>query len=400
MKDKIEVLMNEYLSDSSTNVDSNKNYYKVFVKELPEYLYRYFDSNKYLIKASVGVGQRSEIPWVCIFNKGVTKSATNGIYICYLFRKDMSGFYLELGQGITTFEELYGKDKNKNVDKVANYFKSLIDSEEFNKDAIDLRGKKELSKGYEHGTIISKYYEKDGLDEEELINDLNTLKKIYDDICDNLVDQTYMDIVNNVIQNMDPSSIVINQANAILDELLFEETDDKDAEIITLEQVDIPTSKKKNKYSGIRKKTIKKIDQMKKSKTNAKNGLLGEQLVMAYEQDRLNSIGRGDLAEKIKWISKDDDTIGYDILSFDIDENSNVVEKYIEVKTTEGPSDSVFYISANEIGTMNKFKNLYYIYRVFKVKTKKPEVFVLNYSDFKDKIELKVSDYVAGIKEV
>lgn len=398
MKERFDLLMNEYVSDDSITIDSNKNYYKGFVKELPTYLYEYFDSNKYLIKASIGVGQRSEIPWLCIFNRTVTTSATKGMYICFLFRKDMSGFYLELGQGITTFEELFGKDQYKNIEKVANYFRNLITDNKFSRDSIDLKGSNKLAKGYEYGTIISKYYDKNNYSENELLKDLIDLKNIYDDICENLVDDSYMSIVSNVVQSMDPSYIIAEEASRIIEKAILEEEKLDEAEIITLERVDIPKYKQKNKYSKIKKKTIKKIDYLKKAKSNAKNGLLGEELVMTYEQNRLIEIGREDLAEKIRWVSKEDDSIGYDIISFDVDKDNNAKEKYIEVKTTEGNDTNVFYISMNEVDVMDKLKEQYFIYRVFNLKTGHPEVFVLDYNDFKDKIDLSVDSYIASIK--
>ncbi len=399
MKERFEFLMDEYLKEDTLLIDSSKDYYIKFVKEIPEYLYKYFDKKKYLIKASIGAGQKSEIPWVCIFNRSVTETATQGIYIVYLFRKDMSGFYLELGQGITTFENLYGADKYKNVIKVANYFKDLISDDSFSKESIDLKGLNKLAKGYECGTILSKYYEKDKYTENELLKDLSDLKTIYDDICDNLMDDTYMNIVNNVIDNMNPYVISAKEANAAIETALLEENELEEAEVMTLEYVDIPNVKKKNKYSVIKQKTVRKIDHLKKARSSAKIGLLGEDLVMAYEKDRLTGLGREDLADRIKWISKEDDTTGYDIISFDVDKNGDVVEKYIEVKTTEGNDTNIFFVSANEVKTMDELKNKYYIYRVFNLKSKNPKVYVLDYNDFKNKIELSVDTYLANLRE-
>ncbi|MCR5787823.1 MAG: DUF3883 domain-containing protein [Bacilli bacterium] len=98
--------------------------------------------------------------------------------------------------------------------------------------------------------------------------------------------------------------------------------------------------------------------------------------------------------KKIKWILKEDDGTGYDILSFD----KNGKEIYIKVKINEGKDDSIFYISANEINTMENFKDNYFIYRVFNIKTKEPEVFIQNYNDFKNKINLVVESYSATLK--
>lgn len=397
MKEKFDILLNKYLNDDSVSVDSNKDYYIEFVKNAPEYLYNYFDKEKYLIKASVGTGQKCEIPWLCIFNKNITTSATKGIYICYLFKSDMSGFYLSLGQGITTFEELYRKEKYDNIKKVAEYFRNLIDDNRFSKAPIDLKGTKSLSKGYEAGTIISKYYAKDNYSDEDLINDLIEIKDIYDEICENMAEYTYMDIVDNVLGNIESSYIIAKEADRIIKETIREESIDEKSKVF-LEQVDIPKCKRKNKYAEITKKTIKKIDYIKKAKSNAKNGLLGEELVITYEKERLTKLGREDLADKIKWVSKEDDTTGYDIISFDIGEFNDVHEKYIEVKSTEENDTNAFYISVNELRAMEMLKKQYYIYRVYNVKTNNPKVFILDYDEFKNKIDLTIESYVARIK--
>ena len=47
---------------------------------------------------------------------------------------------------------------------------------------------------------------------------------------------------------------------------------------------------------------------------------------------------------------------------------------------------------------MEKLKDQYFIYRVFNLKTKHPEVFVLDYNDFIAKIELSIDSYMASIK--
>lgn len=84
MKGRFDLLLNEYLKDDSQLVDSTKNYYNSFINEVPQILYKYFDKEKYLIKSSIGAGQKSEIPWVCIFNRSITTSATQGIYMFFI----------------------------------------------------------------------------------------------------------------------------------------------------------------------------------------------------------------------------------------------------------------------------------------------------------------------------
>ncbi len=295
MKEKIDLLLNEYLKDNSRLVDSSKDYYLEFVKSVPKELYKYFNENEYLIKASIGIGQKSEIPWLCIFNRKITTSAISGIYICYLFKSDMSGFYLALAQGITAFAQLYGSAKYDNIKRIAEYFRELINDTKFSRDDIDLKGKKGLAKGYEAGTIISKY--------------------------------------------------------------------------------------------------------IKKAESNIRNGLLGEELVIAYEKQRLIDLGMEELIKNIKWVSKNDDEKGYDIISFDIGKDGNVQKRYIEVKSTEENGVSDFYISSNEVRVMEKLKKRYFIYRVYNVNDDNPKVFILSYNDFKNRINLSVEGYIAKMKE-
>ena len=98
-------------------------------------------------------------------------------------------------------------------------------------------------------------------------------------------------------------------------------------------------------------------------------GNFGEKHILKLEKLKLELNGYGSLAEKVKWISKEDDSKGYDILSYEVI-NNEIITKYIEVKTTIGV-DKPFEISKNEI-EMSKIlsveKNLkYVIARVFNI---------------------------------
>lgn len=66
------------------------------------------DPNIYHVAGSVGKGRWAEIPWISIFLKNLTTSATRGYYIVYLFSADGSGVYVSLNQGWTYFKEKYG----------------------------------------------------------------------------------------------------------------------------------------------------------------------------------------------------------------------------------------------------------------------------------------------------
>lgn len=83
-------------------------------------------------------------------------------------------------------------------------------------------------------------------------------------------------------------------------------------------------------------------------------GESAELAVINYEKDKLNNAGRPDLAELVKQVSKASSDYGYDILSFEIN-NDVAQEVHIEVKSAKMSSSYIeFFISENEL---NKFKN-------------------------------------------
>ena len=96
------------------------NPYGVFVRtELPEALYDtgLVDRQKYLITASVGAGNWAMIPWICIFDRSITTSATKGVYIVYLLSKDSKRLYLTFNQGCTEISNSHGKKETKGIEE-------------------------------------------------------------------------------------------------------------------------------------------------------------------------------------------------------------------------------------------------------------------------------------------
>lgn len=91
----------------------------------------------------------------------------------------------------------------------------------------------------------------------------------------------------------------------------------------------------------------RKFDIAGRDERNRMLGEAGEERVLAYERASLANSGRRDLAERIRWVSKQDgDGAGYDISSFE----PNGAPRLIEVKTTNGGWDRTpFHISRNEL---------------------------------------------------
>jgi hypothetical protein len=102
-------------------------------------------------------------------------------------------------------------------------------------------------------------------------------------------------------------------------------------------------------------KTLRKIQQKQKE-----IGLSAELEIINYEKNRL--LNFLNLVNQIEHISKIDESLGYDIVSFTNDiTNGNSIKRYIEVKAVS-VSDYKFYMSRNEVETSQKFGNQYYLY--------------------------------------
>jgi hypothetical protein len=117
-------------------------------------------------------------------------------------------------------------------------------------------------------------------------------------------------------------------------------------------------------------KTPYKPDYAQRSKNNAITGSKGEVLVLKYEKSRLRELGRKDLAEKVKRVSLKDDSLGYDILSFEKDGQ----ERFIEVKTSTNDSGQIrFHLTASEYKTSKELNN-YYLYYVDRIGKPRPRI--------------------------
>jgi len=140
------------------------------------------DEKNYLVTGSVGQGVWATIPWVSCFDRSITKSATNGYYIVYLFKEDMTGFYISLNQGYTYFREKYGtKEGRVKILQTANLIRSKVEvSDDFKLVGIDLGSTRDLAIGYEKGHIFGKYYDVNNIPTDaKLIADFRELLEAY-----------------------------------------------------------------------------------------------------------------------------------------------------------------------------------------------------------------------------
>lgn len=184
MKTFIEKIFNEYIKAKQDIFAGNPigNYFR---NSIPEIIYEtgIVDRDKYLISGSVGQGNWATIPWICIFDRSITTTATKGVYIVYLLSKDGNTLYLTLNQGCTEIKNRHNKNETiKIMRKKAAQITSLIDNKGFKSDEeINLGSELNLlAELYQKGTIFYKAYHKGNVpSEDEIRDDLAKMIDIY-----------------------------------------------------------------------------------------------------------------------------------------------------------------------------------------------------------------------------
>jgi hypothetical protein len=107
----------------------------------------------------------------------------------------------------------------------------------------------------------------------------------------------------------------------------------------------------------------RRIDFAERDAANRQLAQLGEGFVVELERRRLLRAKRDDLAQRVRWASRDiGDGLGFDVLSFDEADDS---ERLLEVKTTGHGLFFPFYVTANEVRCSEDMAKQYRLYRVF-----------------------------------
>lgn len=144
---------------------------------------------------------------------------------------------------------------------------------------------------------------------------------------------------------------------------------------------------------GKRPRLARKFDYAQRDEHNRILGRSGEAWTIEFETARLADVNRHDLTKKIDWISdRLGDGAGYDILSFEDDEQA----RFIEVKTTNGGSLTPFIVTRNEVEFSEESEDAFCLYRIFEFSTK-PQLFILRGS-IPSNLELEALDYRARLK--
>ena len=375
MKKEFIYILDNYLKLSGNKVDSETEVYKCLCKKIPRELKTIINDDKYLVKGSMGQGQRSPYPWISILNKNITTTTQKGIYIVFLFKRDMSGLYLTLNQGITNFENLFKKEKYNSANKVANYFREEISDTTFSKNPIYLgSASRDIGYGYQQTNVLQKYYSKKDISDEIIIKDIKELLAVYESIADTMTTRSYDDTIKGVLASEVSEEISLDAALEIITKAIDPNENAPYDLTIKLKEVE-PKAERPTKFKRLTNPKRNKVDYLEKHKKDMEAGLMGEKLILSYERDRLIDLGLEEYAEKVKWVSESDDTVGYDISSYDYDETGKVREIKIEVKTSIEKVDVDFFVSRNEVETSKLYADHYYVYRIYDAKSQNPKFY-------------------------
>lgn len=163
MRQDFKLDLNNFISSFYANFDDN---YKVRTSKI----------NKWIL-----------IPWYGILNNDITSSVQNGYFIVFLFKLDMTGFYLSLNFGATEFNEKYGNYDRITLKKAAEKFREILkENFDFDYVPIDLgthpEGKFAKNQDdYQDGDVFSIFYSiEEETTDEKLKNDLELLLSMYE----------------------------------------------------------------------------------------------------------------------------------------------------------------------------------------------------------------------------
>jgi hypothetical protein len=176
-------------------------------------------------------------------------------------------------------------------------------------------------------------------------------------------------------------------------ELLFKQFSDTTPTIVqsvdfSSWMVSAPKIKDEQQKIMLERKVIN-VNYLQREQDNRSLGLKGEQLVYDYEVSILQVAGKGNLADRVEWISRDlGDGLGFDILSKNLDGS----DKYVEVKTTKLSKETPFYFSSNEYNFSIENRNNFHLYRVFDY-AQLPKLFTLQGS-FDSFCRLEPTNYI------
>ena len=110
---------------------------EILKKLIPKKLQEEFPADSYKIKGSIGQGRVAKCPWVAIMHKSETTSTLRGIYLVFLFSRDLKRIYLSLAQGVTKIKKpviIKRRDDLRGKLKLENEFRRPVNDQQIDGD--------------------------------------------------------------------------------------------------------------------------------------------------------------------------------------------------------------------------------------------------------------------------
>lgn len=362
LRDVLSEVMSRYLQESQPNpVDSDiRGGFSDAVRAcLPP-------DGKYLVKGSAGTGGRAQVPWFCVFDPRVTKKASEGFYLVYLFKTDMTGVYLSLNQAWTPFgRQGSAAIGRENIHRVSERIWDLLrrrrDVPAGLRTSIDLAcsGRNDnLARGYEQGHICGLYYAAGSLpDETRLVEDLKDMLRVYASLVEMFMGaggtgplSGYQAIIPEVC-GTDMS------LSRILRELPAQPSAD------AFREVAFPGSGRRESAHKPGGSVPFKPDYELRQKRNTLLGARGEKAAVKLLKQWYPSC-------EVERVSEENNSAGYDILVKGFDSGE---ELHVEVKSTNKRSEHTsFFISDNELECARTEGEGFMLLRLFNLDSKHP----------------------------
>ena len=177
------IIMNKYVHARKNEEFTGHELGSFLTKKTPELInnylltYDYIKPGDYVIEGSIGQGVWAYVPWIAIMDKDITVTTQQGVYVVYLFSKDMERVYLTFNQGVTKANQEELLDNKKIIRETLDFMDFNID------DNVELTDRG-IGQKYELSTIAYRENKKDDLineriTEKELIDDLLKMMRIY-----------------------------------------------------------------------------------------------------------------------------------------------------------------------------------------------------------------------------
>ena len=140
-----------------------------------------------LFKASAGQGNWATVPWIAALNPRETRKTSEGVYVIYLIRADLSGVYLTLNQATSSIMVRYSdggaRELKHRASQLRKRARPLADLGFTVDEGIDLRSRARTVRGYQASTVAFKLYTRDMVPRDELLfSDLEGALRVYDTI--------------------------------------------------------------------------------------------------------------------------------------------------------------------------------------------------------------------------